>query len=80
MLSGGLKPPLTVTGGRFQLQSLLADLSLRLFLAAKHLSKGIRTSLENFSNYDDIIVYPLYAIGNVVQVKDEGCARPPVKE
>ena len=44
--------------------------SLRLFLAAKHLSKGIRTSLENFSNYDDIIVYPLYAIGNLVRVED----------
>ena len=36
------------------------------FLAAKNLSKGIRTSLENFSAYDDILVYPLYAVSNFV--------------
>ena len=40
--------------------------SMRVFLAAKHLDKGIRTSLENFSAYDDILVYPLYAIGNAI--------------
>ena len=38
--------------------------SLRIFLAAKNLSKGIRTSLENFSAYEDILVYPLYAVSN----------------
>lgn len=38
--------------------------SLRIFLAAKSLKKGIRTSLENFSAYDDILVYPLYAVEN----------------
>ena len=40
--------------------------SLRIFLAAKHLEKGVRTSLENFAAYDDILVYPLYAIGNLL--------------
>lgn len=40
--------------------------SMRVFLAAKHLDKGIRTSLENFSVYDDVLVYPLYAIGNAI--------------
>ena len=39
--------------------------SMRLFLGAKGIPKGIRTSLENFSAYDDIIVYPLYAIKNI---------------
>lgn len=36
--------------------------SLRLFLNEKKLSSGIRTSLENFSTYNDITVYPMYAI------------------
>ena len=40
--------------------------SLRIFLAAKNLDKGIRTSLENFSAYEDIWVYPLYAVSNLV--------------
>jgi uncharacterized protein len=39
--------------------------SMRLFLQQKGLDYGIRTSLENFSSYDDIRVYPLYAIKNV---------------
>ena len=30
--------------------------SLRIFLEAKHLEKGIRTSLENFGAYEDILV------------------------
>jgi len=29
---------------------------------------GIRTSLENFSEYDKIKVYPLYAIGNINKI------------
>jgi len=41
--------------------------SLRLFMKEKHIKRGIRTSLENFSRYEDIDVYPLYAIGNVVR-------------
>ena len=41
--------------------------SLRLFMKEKHIERGIRTSLENFARYEDIDVYPLYAIGNVVR-------------
>lgn len=39
--------------------------SMRLYMEAKGITKGIRTSLENFSSYDNILVYPLYAIANI---------------
>ena len=39
--------------------------SMRLFMEAKGIAKGLRTSLENFSSYEDILVYPLYAIRNI---------------
>ena len=39
--------------------------SMHLFLAEKQSEYGIRTSLENFTKYGSIRVYPLYAIGNV---------------
>ena len=39
--------------------------SMRIFMDAKQLDKGIRTSLENFGEFDDILIYPLYAIGNI---------------
>lgn len=39
--------------------------SLFLFLKEKEISKGIRISNENFSSYDPIEVYPLYAIENL---------------
>jgi len=39
--------------------------SLYLFLEEKKLSKGIRISNENFSVYDSIEVYPLYAVENI---------------
>ena len=39
--------------------------SMHLFLTEKQAQYGIRTSLENFSQYDKISVYPLYAIGNI---------------
>lgn len=39
--------------------------SMRLFMQLKGIDKGIRTSLENFCTYDDIILYPLYAIKNI---------------
>ena len=39
--------------------------SMYLFLAEKQSEYGIRTSLENFTKYDNIRVYPLYAIGNM---------------
>jgi len=37
--------------------------SMHLFLNEKKSEYGIRTSLENFAQYDKIKVYPLYAIG-----------------
>ncbi|MCL2066340.1 MAG: AAA family ATPase [Treponema sp.] len=39
--------------------------SMYTFLTEKKLEYGIRTSLENFSVYDKIKVYPLYAIGTL---------------
>lgn len=39
--------------------------SMRLFLQQKGIDYGIRTSLENFSSYEDIKVFPLYAIKNI---------------
>ena len=40
--------------------------SLRQFLSLKNKPYGIRTSLENFCEYDDIKVYPVYAISNAM--------------
>ncbi|MDR2563489.1 MAG: AAA family ATPase [Prevotellaceae bacterium] len=39
--------------------------SLHLFMKEKQSEYGVRTSLENFAEYDKIKVYPLYAIGNL---------------
>jgi len=39
--------------------------SMHLFLNEKNIEYGIRVSLENFSMYDKIKVYPLYAVGCV---------------
>jgi predicted AAA+ superfamily ATPase len=39
--------------------------SMNLFIKEKNLEYGIRTSLENFTQYDKIKVYPLYAIENL---------------
>jgi predicted AAA+ superfamily ATPase len=44
--------------------------SLHLFMNEKQSEYGIRTSLENFSTYDNIRVYPLYAIGQVLTDKN----------
>ena len=41
--------------------------SMWVFLEEKKLSYGIRTSLENFSEYNKIRVFPLYAIGNLTK-------------
>ena len=35
------------------------------FLKEKNSNYGVRTSLENFGEYNNIKVYPLYAIGNI---------------
>jgi predicted AAA+ superfamily ATPase len=47
------------SGSRGQMQSM------RLFLEEKQSDYGIRTSLENFSTYGNIKVYPLYAVGTI---------------
>jgi predicted AAA+ superfamily ATPase len=39
--------------------------SLRLFMREKSITKGIRTSLENFAQYENIEVFPMYAIAGV---------------
>ena len=39
--------------------------SMRIFLQVKGLDKGIRTSMENFGAFNDVLIYPLYAIGNI---------------
>jgi len=39
--------------------------SLHLFMKEKRIEKGIRTSLENFAQYENIDVYPMYAISNL---------------
>lgn len=44
--------------------------SMRVFLQQKNIPWGIRTSLENFCQYNDIKVYPLYAIANIFKGKD----------
>jgi len=42
--------------------------SLHLFMKEKRITKGIRTSLENFTHYENIDVYPIYAISNLLVV------------
>jgi predicted AAA+ superfamily ATPase len=43
--------------------------SLYLFLEEKKTETGIRTSLENFGRFDNIEIYPLYAISNIINSK-----------
>ncbi|NKB23286.1 MAG: DUF4143 domain-containing protein [Kiritimatiellae bacterium] len=38
--------------------------SIRLFMKERKIKKGIRTSLENFGEVDNIDIVPLYALGN----------------
>ena len=40
--------------------------SLWWFMKEKGINMGVRTSLENFSQYEQIKVYPLYAISNLL--------------
>ena len=42
------------------------DVKCQTFIEEKKSQFGIRTSLENFSSYGNIKVYPLYAIGNLI--------------
>ncbi|MCK4249104.1 MAG: hypothetical protein KAX15_04930, partial [Candidatus Omnitrophica bacterium] len=39
--------------------------SMRIFIKEHNTDLGIRISLENFARYDNINVYPLYAIKNI---------------
>jgi len=41
--------------------------SLNLFIEEKKSSRGIRISLENFSQYGKITIIPLYAVLNLFQ-------------
>lgn len=56
----GIIPIEVKSGGRGSMQSL------RLFMEQKGLALGVRTALENFSSYENIQVYPLYAIRNLL--------------
>ncbi len=40
--------------------------SLRIFLNEKKIKNGVRISLENFDHYENIIVFPLYAVQNIL--------------
>ena len=42
--------------------------SLRIFLETKKITTGIRTSLENFGSYENIKIYPLFALSNLITV------------
>jgi len=42
--------------------------SLRIFMEEKNSKSGIRTSLENFGCFDNIDIYPLYAISNILKI------------
>jgi predicted AAA+ superfamily ATPase len=41
--------------------------SMHLYLKEKQSEDGVRTSLENFGQYDKIRVYPLYAVGRLIR-------------
>jgi uncharacterized protein len=59
--NGSIYPIEVKSSGKGQMQSL------RVFLAEKNQSFGYRFSLENFAAYQDIKVYPLYAVSNFVR-------------
>jgi predicted AAA+ superfamily ATPase len=42
--------------------------SLHMFMSEKQSEYGIRTSMENFGEYDKIKVVPLYAVGEWVKI------------
>ena len=44
--------------------------SLFLFLNEKKIETGIRISQENFSKYDKIKVFPIYAVANILSIKE----------
>lgn len=50
--------------------------SMRIFMQLKNCPFGIRTSLENFSAYENILAYPLYAIRNIAIGITESTSEP----
>jgi len=46
--------------------------SLFLFLNEKKIETGIRVSQENFSKYDRIKVFPVYAVANILAINEGG--------
>ncbi len=44
--------------------------SMFLFLNEKKIEMGIRVSQENFSEYDKIKVFPIYAVANIFSIKE----------
>lgn len=63
-VSGTVVPVEVKAGTKGSMQSLY------LFLKEKKITKGIRISNENFSAYNSIEVYPLYAVENLKGIKD----------
>jgi predicted AAA+ superfamily ATPase len=59
--NGKIMPVEVKAGKRGSLQSMY------IFLEKKGLSSGIRCALEPFSYYNNILVYPLYAVSNFIQ-------------
>jgi len=59
--NGKIIPVEVKAGKRGSLQSMY------IFLEKKGLTSGIRCALEPFSSYNNILVYPLYAISNLIQ-------------
>lgn len=59
--NGAIYPIEIKSSGKGQMQSL------RVFLAEKKQTHGYRFSLENFTEYQDIKVFPLYAVSNFVR-------------
>ena len=43
--------------------------SLRWFMKEKNIETGVRISLENFAYYENITVYPMYAVSNLLNEK-----------
>ena len=58
--NGGILPVEVKSGTRGSMKSL------RIFMAEKHITKGVRVSLENFASLPNIRIVPLYAIHRLV--------------
>jgi hypothetical protein len=56
--NGAIYPIEIKSSGKGQMQSL------RVFLSEKKQTHGYRFSIENFAEYQDIKVLPLYAVSN----------------